>query len=101
MSKAKPQTIDVEIYDQRYTIVLKKPIDETEVRAVAEHVDTRMREIAAVANTADSLRVAVLTALHLALEYKELKTRCDQNDAMIESKANAWSQALEDALKAL
>ena len=92
MSKAKVKTIEVEIYDQKYTIVLKTPLDEAEVRELAEDVDTRMREIAAGANTADSLKVAILTALHLAQDYRELKLKCEQ-------KTDEWSRALDQVLK--
>ena len=92
MSKVKPRTIEVEIYDQRYSIVLKTAMSDSEVRRVAEDVDTRMRNIAAQANTADSLKVAVLTALHLAQEYGELQRNCRE-------KTDQWSQALEQVLK--
>ena len=92
MSKVKPRTIEVEIYDQRYSIVLKTAMSDSEVRRLAEDVDARMRNIAAQANTADSLRVAVLTALHLAQEYGELKRNCRE-------KTDQWSQALEQVLK--
>ena len=50
-----------------------------------------MRDIAVQANTPDSLKVAILTALHLAQEYKELREKCDQ-------KTLKWSQALEQVL---
>ena len=92
MSKAKPRTIEVEIYDQKYSIVLKTPLPEAEVRRIAEDVDSRMREIAARSNTPDSLRVAILTALHLAQEFRELQQKCDQ-------KTDQWSRALEQVLK--
>jgi len=78
LSKPKLRTVDVEIYDQRYSIVLKTPLPESEVRKLADHVDNRMREIAAQAQTPDSLKVAILTALHLAHEYKELEQSYDQ-----------------------
>ena len=92
MSKVKPRTIEVEIYDQRYSIVLKTAMSDSEVRGVAQDVDGRMRNIAAQANTADSLKVAVLTALHLAQEYGELQRNCRE-------KTDQWSQALEQVLK--
>ena len=92
MSKVKPRTIEVEIYDQRYSIVLKTAMSDSEVRRVAQDVDGRMRNIAAQANTADSLKVAVLTALHLAQEYGELQRNCRE-------KTDQWSQALEQVLK--
>ena len=78
MSKAKQRTIEIEIYDQRYSLVLKSPLEEAEVRRLADEIDTRMREIAAGANTADSLKVAILTALHLAQDYGELKGKYDR-----------------------
>jgi cell division protein ZapA len=92
LSKVKPRTIDVEIYDQRYSIVLKSSLSESEVRRLAEEVDARMRDIARQGNTADSLKVAVLTALHLAQEYRELQRDCDK-------KTDEWSRALEQVLK--
>ncbi len=91
MSKTR-RTIEVEIYDQKYSIVPRTGVSEAEIRELALEVDARMREIAAGANTADSLRVAILTALHLALDYRELKLKCDE-------KTDAWSQALEQVLK--
>jgi cell division protein ZapA len=92
LSKAKPRTVDVEIYDQKYSIVLKSSLTESEVRKLAQDIDTRMRDIAVHANTPDSLKVAILTALHLAQEYRELQRNCEQ-------KTDEWSRALEQVLK--
>ena len=92
MSKAKQRTIDVEIYDQKYSIVLKSSVTESEVRKLAQEINTRMREIAVQANTPDSLKVAILAALHLAQEYRELQRNCEQ-------KTDEWSRALEQVLK--
>lgn len=92
MSKPKPRTVDVEIYDQKYSIVLKTGLSESEVRKLADEVDSRMREIAEASNTADSLKVAILTALHLTLELREIKETCD-------TKTGEWSHALEQVLK--
>ena len=63
-----------------------------EVRELAGEIDKRMREIATAANTADSLKVAILTALHLAHEYRQLRDKCNE-------KTEAWSRALEQVLK--
>ena len=92
MSKARPRTIEVEIYDQKYSIVLKSALPESEVRELAQEIDTRMREIAVHSSTPDSLKVAILTALHLAQEYRELQRNCEQ-------KTGEWSRALEQVLK--
>jgi len=86
------RTIDVEIYDQKYSIVLKSSVPETEVRRLAEEIDERMRDIAAQSNTADSLKIAILAALHLAQEYRDLQRNCEQ-------KTDEWSRALEQVLK--
>jgi cell division protein ZapA (FtsZ GTPase activity inhibitor) len=82
----------VEIYDQKYSIVVKSSVPDAEVRKIAQEVDERMRDLARQGNTADSLKVAVLTALHLAQEYRELQRNCEQ-------KTSEWSHALEQVLK--
>ena len=92
MSKVKARTVDVEIYDQKYSILLRTPLSEGEVRKLAAEVDERMRDISAQANTPDSLKVAILTALHLAHDYKELSQLCEQ-------KTEDLSRALEAVLK--
>jgi cell division protein ZapA len=80
--------VEVEIYDQKYSIYLKSPLTESEVRKLADEVDARMRNISAAANTADSLKVAILAALHLAQELAEFQRKSEE-----------WSQALEEVLK--
>lgn len=92
MSKVRSRTVDVEIYDQKYSLVLKSSLSESEVQKLAEEVDARMRELSRQANTPDSLKVAVLTALHLAQELHELQRNCEQ-------KTEEWSLALEQVLK--
>jgi cell division protein ZapA (FtsZ GTPase activity inhibitor) len=98
LPKPTPRTIDVEIYDQKYTIVLKADIQEAEVRRIADDVDGRMREIAAAAKTPDSLKIAVLTALHLAQELREQRRSAEQNEIIIRKKSDQWSHALEQLL---
>ena len=89
MFKLKPPVIDVEIYDQQYSIVPMLPMQECDIETLADDIDRRMREIASVANTADSLKIAVLTALHLAQELRDLKTKTEE-----------WNHALEQLLGA-
>lgn len=98
MAKPRPRTIDVEIYDQKYSIVLKADIQEAEVRRIAEDVDDRMRAISAVANTPDSLKIAVLAALHLAQDLRELRRSSEQNEVIIRKKSDEWTHALEQLL---
>ena len=99
MPKPKPRTIDVEIYDQKYSIVLRAEMQEADVRRIADDVDARMREIADVAHTPDSLKIAVLTALHLAQEIRELKKQYQDSDVLIQAKTNEWARTLESVLK--
>ena len=99
MSKAKSRTIDVEIYDQKYSIVLKSSLQESDVRRLADDVDLKMREIASVASTADSLKIAILTALHLAQELRDLRKDSEQSDAIIREKSDEWAHVLEELLK--
>ena len=98
MAKPRPRTIDVEIYDQKYSIVLKSDIQEAEVRRIADDVDERMREISAAANTPDSLKIAILTALHLAQELREQRRNAEQNEVIIRKKSDEWTHALEQLL---
>jgi cell division protein ZapA len=98
LAKPRPRTIDVEIYDQKYSIILKADIQEAEVRRIAEDVDDRMRAISAVANTPDSLKIAVLAALHLAQELRELRRSSEQNEVIIRKKSDEWTHALEQLL---
>ena len=98
MPKPRPRSIEVEIYDQKYSIVLKSDMQEADVRKIAEDVDERMREISAAANTPDSLKIAVLTALHLAQELREQRKNSEQNDVIIRRKSDEWSHALEQLL---
>jgi len=98
LAKPRPRTIDVEIYDQKYSIVLKSDIQESEIRRIADDVDERMREISAAANTPDSLKIAILTALHLAQELREQRRNAEQNEVIIRKKSDEWTHALEQLL---
>ena len=99
MPKPKPRTIDVEIYDQKYTIVLKSDMREADVLHIADDIDERMRQIAAVAKTPDSLKIAVLTALHLAQELRELRHSIEESETVICKKSDEWTHALEQLLR--
>jgi cell division protein ZapA (FtsZ GTPase activity inhibitor) len=98
LPKARPRAIEVEIYDQKYSIVLKSDMQESDVRKLAEDVDERMREISAAANTPDSLKIAILTALHLAQELREQRKSSEQNDVIIRKKSDELSHVLEQLL---
>jgi cell division protein ZapA len=63
-----PAYVTVTIYDQTYHLSGQ---DADHIRELAEHVDAKMRAVAAQGRTVDSLRVAVLAALNLADELSQ------------------------------
>jgi cell division protein ZapA len=67
----KPGYVTVEIYDQVYHLSGQ---DTEHIRELAAMVDAKMRAVAAVGHTADSLRVAVLAALNLADELSQIRS---------------------------
>ena len=99
MPKPRPRSVEVEIYDQKYSIVLKSDMNEADVRRLADEVDERMREISAAAKTPDSLKVAILTALHLAQELREQQKTSEPNEAIIRKKCDELSNVLEELLR--
>ena len=66
MDPAMTPTIRVEIYNQTYNI--RSDGDSEYITELAEFVDNRMREISSGTLTVDSLKVAILAALHIADE---------------------------------
>ena len=71
-------TIRVEIYNQTYNIWSDG--DTEYIIQLAEFVDSRMREISSGTLTVDSLKVAILAALHIADELHRLKNMHEQAD---------------------
>jgi cell division protein ZapA len=69
--------VTVHIYDQTYHLSGSSGSDSVRehVQGLAARVDARMRAVAAVGRTADSLRVAVLAALNLADELARAEER--------------------------
>lgn len=98
LSKNKNRKFDVEIYDQRYSVVLNDSVTEAEVRRLADEVDAKMRQISDSTGIADSLKVAILTALHMAHERHEMKQRTDKAESTLNSKTREWSKALDQVL---
>jgi cell division protein ZapA len=74
-SQAVSQAIAVDIYDQIYNL---RGTDPAYIERLAAIVDAKMRAVAALGNTVDSLRVAVLAALNIADELCTARQRHDQ-----------------------
>lgn len=91
------QSIRVEIYNQTYNI--RSDGDNEYIMRLAEYVDGKMREISSGTLTVDSLKVAILAALHIADEYHQLKNQQEQNDAQLASRSAECTEMLDRVLK--
>ncbi len=74
-SQSVSQSVSVDIYDQVYHL---RGTDPAYIERLAAIVDAKMRAVAALGNTVDSLRVAVLAALNIADELCTARTRHEQ-----------------------
>lgn len=90
-------TIRVEIYNQTYNI--RSDGDSEYVTSLAEFVDQRMREISSGTLTVDSLKVAILAALHIADELHRLKRLHEQADSQLASRSAECAEMLDRLLK--
>jgi cell division protein ZapA len=91
------QSIRVEIYNQTYSI--RSDGDNDYILDLAEYVDKKMREISSGTLTVDSLKVAILAALHIADEFYQLKNTVAQNDAQLAVRSAECSEMLDRILK--
>ncbi|REJ78671.1 MAG: cell division protein ZapA [Acidobacteria bacterium] len=96
-SEQPAQSIRVEIYNQTYNI--RSDGDNDYIIKLAEYVDTKMREIASGTLTVDSLKVAILAALHIADEYHRLENETEQNDAQLATRSAECADLLDRFLK--
>ncbi len=91
------QTIRVEIYNQNYSI--RSDGDNEYIHRLAEYVDGKMRDISSGTLTVDSLKVAILAALHIADEFHQLKNQQQQVDAQLASRSAECTELLDRVLK--
>src|SRR5882762_5527646 len=90
-------TVRVEIYKQTYNI--RSDGDTEYIIQLAEFVDSRMREISSGTLTVDSLKVAILAALHIADELHRLKHLYEQADSQLAARSGECSEMLDRLLK--
>ncbi|MBC7797875.1 MAG: cell division protein ZapA [Pyrinomonadaceae bacterium] len=90
-------SIRVEIYNQTYSI--RSDGDGEYIVRLADFVDKRMREIASGTLTVDSLKVAILAALHIADELHRLKLVHEQADAQLALRSAECAELLDRLLK--
>jgi len=94
---ASSPTIKVEIYDQAYTV--RSDGDPEYLKALAEYVDQRMREISSGTLTVDSRKVAILAALYIADELHQLRKLHEQADDQLATRSAECSEMLDRLLK--
>ena len=87
--------IQVEIYDRVYH--LQSSVEDSYTRRLAQTVDSTMRTIADQTQTIDTLRVAVLTALHYADRYERLRERYEKLNGAVTEKTARIQRVLEAA----
>lgn len=90
-------SIRVEIYNQTYSI--RSDGDNEYIQDLAEYVDSKMREISSGTMTVDSLKVAILAALHIADEFQQLKHAQANVDAQLATRSAECSEMLDRILK--
>ena len=91
------RSLRVEIYNQTYSI--RSDGDNDYILELADYVDAKMREISSGTLTVDSLKVAILAALHIADEYHQLKGTFSQSDANLGKRSSECSEMLDRILK--
>ena len=96
-SESSEQSIRVEIYNQTYNI--RSDGDNEYIMRLAEYVDGKMRDISSGTLTVDSLKVAILAALHIADEFHQLKNQQEQADAQLASRSAECAELLDRVLK--
>lgn len=96
-SETVEQSIRVEIYNQTYNI--RSDGDNEYIMRLAEYVDSKMRDISSGTLTVDSLKVAILAALHIADEFHQLKNQQKQTDAQLASRSAECAEMLDRVLK--
>ncbi len=95
------QTIKVEIYNQTYSIRSDGDSDGDNeyIQKLAEYVDSKMRQISYGTKTVDSVKVAILAALHIADEYYQLIDSQKQIDEQLATRSSECSDMLDRILK--
>ena len=92
---ADKQGVKVEIYEQAYHLRVNSEADAEQIRRTAAYVDSKIRAVAAQTRDVDSLRLAVLAALHIADEYHTLQARYETLRSSVEKKSTELSKLLD------
>src|SRR5215470_8799832 len=99
MSPAQRESAEmkIEIYDQTYNV--NSGQSEEYLKTLANYVDGKMREVADATQIADSLKVAVLSALNIADEMFALRERQKQIEGPLRKRVEKCVGMVEKALE--
>ncbi len=92
------QIVNVRIYNQNYSIRASDGNAER-TQQLAAMVDARMREISKSALTSDSLKLAILVALHIADELDKANGRYDELNQTLVARSNECAAMLDQLLR--
>ena len=96
--EAQGQSVNVRIYNQTYTIRASDGNVERTLQ-LAAMVDERMREISKSALTSDSLKLAILAALHIADELDKSNSKYDDLNQTLLTRSAESAAMLDQLLK--
>ncbi|HZN11324.1 MAG TPA: cell division protein ZapA [Blastocatellia bacterium] len=99
METTPAQTVKVEILRQTYNIRSDNR-DPAHIQHLAEMVDSRMQQVAKGVLTADTLKVAILTALHIADELEKMKAEHELLKQELASRSTEYADLLDQLLRA-
>ena len=92
----KPNLVHVEIFGQTYAV--RAGGEPGFVEELAAQVDAQMREVSKQSGAVDTVRIAVLAALNIAAELKDLRARVDQADDKVRLRAEMLARVLSSAI---
>lgn len=90
--------MNVRIYNQVYAIRANDGNVER-TQQLAAQVDARMREISKSGLTSDSLKLAILAALHIADELDKLNGKYEELNQTLVDRSNECSSMLDQLLR--
>jgi cell division protein ZapA len=93
-----PHTVKVDIFNQSY-LIRPEDGDVGRTQSLAAKVDQHMRDIARGAATADSLKIAILAALHIADELEKSNERYAALGRKIAERSTECAEVLDQVLK--
>ncbi len=85
--------VEVQILGQSYSI--KTDEDEAYIKALAQYVDEKLREVYSAAPNVSHVKAAIMAAFGIADEFFKIKAEQETLDKMVEEKTEILSGLLE------